>query len=151
MSDLIVCFSYKLSLNSFCLTVYLRSFANQLPFLAWYIFLEYFFHKMKLKHTFRVDCSLRHIPVLLFWKIITHWISTCCWLVSLRWDYNGCSNRSDRLIVWSFVWLSVYYSPQTSCHFYFDIAPIVSNNLLPFNIFSLKSAGKKWEYSACVF
>ena len=50
---------------------------------------------MKLKHTFRVDCSLRHI--LLFWKIITHWISTWCWLVSLRWDYNGCSKRSDRL------------------------------------------------------
>ena len=50
---------------------------------------------MKLKHTFRVDCSLKHI--LLFWNMITHWIATWCWLVSLRWDYNGCFKRSDRL------------------------------------------------------
>ena len=50
---------------------------------------------MKLKHTFRVDSSLRHI--LLFWNMITHWIATWCWLVSLRWDYNGCFKRSDRL------------------------------------------------------
>ena len=50
---------------------------------------------MKLKHTFRDDCSLRHI--LLFWTIITHSISTWCWLVSLRWDYNGCFKRSHRL------------------------------------------------------
>ena len=53
---------------------------------------------MKLKHTFRVDsvdCSLKHI--LLFWNMITHWIATWCWLVSLRWDYNGCFKPSDRL------------------------------------------------------
>ena len=50
---------------------------------------------MKLKHTFRVDCSLKHI--LLFWNMITHWIATWCWLVSLRWDYNGCFKRYDRL------------------------------------------------------
>ena len=31
------------------------------------------------------------------------------------------------------IWLCVYDSPQTSCHFYFDIASIVSNNLLPFD------------------
>ena len=49
---------------------------------------------MKLKRTFRVDCSLN---ILLFWKMITHWISTRYWLVSLRWDYNGCFKRSDRL------------------------------------------------------
>ena len=49
---------------------------------------------MKLKRTFRVDCSLN---ILLFWKMITHWISTWYWLVSLRWDYNGCFKRSDRL------------------------------------------------------
>ena len=29
--------------------------------------------------------------------MITHWIATWCWLVSLRWDYNGCFKRSDRL------------------------------------------------------
>ena len=50
---------------------------------------------MKLKHTFRVDCSLRHI--LLFCNMITHWIATWCWLVSLRWDYNGCFKPSDHL------------------------------------------------------
>ena len=50
---------------------------------------------MKLKHTFRVDSSLRHI--LLFWNMIAHWIATWCWLVSLRWDYNGCFKPSDRL------------------------------------------------------
>ena len=50
---------------------------------------------MRLKHTFRVDSSLRHI--LLFWNMITHWIATWCWLVSLRWDYNECFKRSDRL------------------------------------------------------
>ena len=30
--------------------------------------LDYFLNKMKLKHTSRVDCSLRHI--LLFWNMI---------------------------------------------------------------------------------
>ena len=50
---------------------------------------------MKLKHTFRVDSSLRHI--LLFSNMISHWIATWCWLVSLRWDYNGCFKRSHRL------------------------------------------------------
>ena len=50
---------------------------------------------MKLKHTFRVDSSLRH--EFLFWNMITHWNATWCWLVLLRWDYNGCYKRSDRL------------------------------------------------------
>ena len=32
--------------------------------------LDYVFNKMKLKHTFRVGFSLKHI--LLFWNMITH-------------------------------------------------------------------------------
>ena len=50
---------------------------------------------MKLKYTFLVDSSLRHI--LLFCNMITHWIATWCWLVSLKWDCNECFKRSDRL------------------------------------------------------